>query len=359
MIEVFPVENIPPKAVIKASTRLAQPPAKITFNGDSSRDRDGKIVAYRWAFSDGSTSTDPQVVREYTDTGFGKAVLTVEDNGGATHTTEMRVRLDDGSNSTVFPVRDGSRILFINNSLLWFNGAVGWAFPQLAQQDNPPFNLTVEQTGKGAGKVEEYVTWSSLKIQDKIDKGWDLVIIQPWTEMQTNEPEKDFYPYVRTLVQWVRKSGAVPLLYEPQMGWKTFPNAQPKVRERLDFIANELNVEVIHAGKVWEHMLARHPVERDKQGNLIKNDKNPGFVSLLYKDGVHQNTAGAMLNNYILYKYLTGRSPIGLVPNKWGWKMEETLEKINETFPDLPHDGILPYMQHVADQNIEPHPAIK
>jgi len=248
--------------------------------------------------------------------------------------------------------------LFINNSLLWFNGAAGAFIPQLAAADDPPFELVIEQTGKGAGKVEEYVTWPSLKIQDHINKGWDMVILQPWTEMNSREPEEDFYPYVRTLVEWIRESGAVPLLYEPQMGWRTFPNVQPRVRERLNKIGEELDVEVIHAGKVWETLLAEHPVERDARGNIVKDADASGFVALLYADGVHQNAVGAMLNNYLLYKYLTGRSPVGLVPTKWGWRMEKTIESVNENFPDLP-GGALRYVQEIADRHMEPHPAVE
>jgi len=80
LIKVNPTDNLAPIARITASQRLAKPPASISFSAESSEDVDGEVVSYAWRFSDGSTADGPTVSRQYDETGFSTAELTVTDN---------------------------------------------------------------------------------------------------------------------------------------------------------------------------------------------------------------------------------------------------------------------------------------
>ncbi|MEQ1859335.1 MAG: PA14 domain-containing protein [Chthoniobacteraceae bacterium] len=59
----------------------------ISFNGTSSGDPDGSVVAYAWTFGDGGAATGATPTRTYAAPGSYTVTLTVTDNEGATATT--------------------------------------------------------------------------------------------------------------------------------------------------------------------------------------------------------------------------------------------------------------------------------
>ncbi len=96
--------NSAPIAHIAASVLSGESPLLVTFDASGSVDTDGRIVAYRWSFSDGTTAEGievhhvfaPPTPMTYTVT------LEVEDNGGAIGTMaqsiEVRIEPDPGNN---------------------------------------------------------------------------------------------------------------------------------------------------------------------------------------------------------------------------------------------------------------------
>ncbi|NQS97667.1 MAG: PKD domain-containing protein [candidate division Zixibacteria bacterium] len=75
--------NAPPTADAGAD-KLTAPGDKVVFNGSGSFDTDGKIISYRWDFSDGDNSFDKTIARrQFEKPGIYTAVLTVTDNSGA------------------------------------------------------------------------------------------------------------------------------------------------------------------------------------------------------------------------------------------------------------------------------------
>ncbi|MCX5694285.1 MAG: PKD domain-containing protein [Candidatus Omnitrophica bacterium] len=77
----------PPVAVIIAKPVKGYSPLKVTFSGQKSFSKSGKIVSYLWNFGDGDTSTLKNPENTYWSTTFGSrnftATLTVRDQAGS------------------------------------------------------------------------------------------------------------------------------------------------------------------------------------------------------------------------------------------------------------------------------------
>jgi PKD repeat protein len=86
--------NQPPKAVAGANPTSGIVPLTVAFSSAGSTDTDGTIVAYDWDFGDSSIHvTDANPSHPYTTAGTYMAKLTVTDNGGATGTATVTVKV--------------------------------------------------------------------------------------------------------------------------------------------------------------------------------------------------------------------------------------------------------------------------
>ncbi len=88
--EPEPAENIAPRAVAFISSWAVDVGESIEFDASSSRDPDGEIVKYSWDFGDDETedSESDTISHSYDVAGNYIVVLTVEDDGGLTDTSE-------------------------------------------------------------------------------------------------------------------------------------------------------------------------------------------------------------------------------------------------------------------------------
>ncbi len=95
------VGNLPPVAVINASTTSGDPPVTVHFDGTGSYDPDGEIVGYRWNFGDGticppdcsaSPGTEEKPSHTYIIPGAYTATLTVTDDDGAQDRASMTIQ---------------------------------------------------------------------------------------------------------------------------------------------------------------------------------------------------------------------------------------------------------------------------
>jgi PKD repeat protein len=75
--------NKPPTAAFRAQPSAGTAPLPVTFT-DQSKDSDGQVVAARWDFGDGATSTERNPTHLYTAPGKFVVTLTATDDNGAT-----------------------------------------------------------------------------------------------------------------------------------------------------------------------------------------------------------------------------------------------------------------------------------
>lgn len=88
--------NKPPDAMFRSSIRKGKAPLVVTFNGRLSKDRDGKIVKWRWNFGDGSPIAFDQQIQKHTFNKRGRffVMLDIKDNKGKRdkYTSEIIVK---------------------------------------------------------------------------------------------------------------------------------------------------------------------------------------------------------------------------------------------------------------------------
>jgi len=96
--------NSAPIARIAASVLSGESPLLVAFDASGSTDTDGRIVAYRWSFGDGTTAEGVEVDHVFAPSSPTSYTVTleVEDNSGAIGTMqqsiEVRIEPDPGNN---------------------------------------------------------------------------------------------------------------------------------------------------------------------------------------------------------------------------------------------------------------------
>jgi len=95
---IIDVTNRNPTARITYISLNVKAPGSLTFNGDTSTDPDGEIVAYRWSVSNGLSATTPNATFAFTTEGSYIVNLTVTDNSGGTNSASVTVNVTPPDN---------------------------------------------------------------------------------------------------------------------------------------------------------------------------------------------------------------------------------------------------------------------
>ncbi|MBU6216844.1 MAG: PKD domain-containing protein, partial [Acidobacteria bacterium] len=90
-VEVSPVPNVPPTAVLGATPTTGKQNLTVSFTSSDSTDADGVITSRSWNFGDGTGSSDANPTKTYTAAGTFTATLTVTDNAGAVSTSSTTI----------------------------------------------------------------------------------------------------------------------------------------------------------------------------------------------------------------------------------------------------------------------------
>jgi PKD repeat protein len=83
-----------PVASMNATPNQGKAPLEVNFDGSSSYDPDGSIVAYAWDFGDGTTGSGITASHIYTNGGTFTATLTVTDDDGNTDSDTIFITVD-------------------------------------------------------------------------------------------------------------------------------------------------------------------------------------------------------------------------------------------------------------------------
>jgi PKD repeat protein len=85
--------NQPPQAVVTSKVIPKTSNRCYSFTGSASKDPDGQIVSYVWDLGNQTRRTGPEIEYCYAKGGTYRVTLTVTDNGGATGTAAVTVRI--------------------------------------------------------------------------------------------------------------------------------------------------------------------------------------------------------------------------------------------------------------------------
>lgn len=348
MIKVLPSENLPPIAMFTASVRLVKTGEAVQFDGSDSSSIDGNITSYQWDFGDGQKGEGKAVGHSYSTVGRYTATLAVTNKGGKQAKSSASIKVTGPGEAPVFPLHQGARVLLVGNSLIGFSGPIDGWLPSFDKLSPHPLGLVCQSRGKGLGKLVEYATWSRLAIHDKIDEGWDVVIIQPWLDaIDPAVTDEQLLKDCKTLVDWAREVGAFPVLYEPQMGWQELDHDQARCHERILMLAEKLDTGFIPAGQAWLQVAKDFPMKKLGHGRSVKETENDTLDGLMYGDFGHQNFNGALFNSMMIWKYLTGESPTEL-------NLSATAKGINDQTRKMVGWDKVPYLEQVVDASITP-----
>jgi hypothetical protein len=196
------------------------------------------------------------------------------------------------SPSPAAPPDGALRILFIGNSLTYFNDLPGMVAALAAGAGKPtPFCRSAVH---GGYSLEDH--WVQGDALRAIESGrWDFVVLQqgPSSEEDGRDVLRRF---ARRFAPSIRKSGATAALY---MVWPgvTQPRSFGAVSDTYRIAARDVGGIFIPAGDAWRIALA----------------KAPG-IPLYLPDGFHPTPAGSYLAALVFAGTLYGVSPIGLPP---------------------------------------------
>jgi hypothetical protein len=184
-----------------------------------------------------------------------------------------------------------SRVLFVGNSLTFWNDGLWVHLERLAARANPPVAVS---TGRSVFPGLFFKSlWERPEPRDAIrSRRYDVVVLQEdLPETRVN----DFREYARRFVGEVRQAGARPVLlmawaYE-RLGWISMAEIARVHREA----AAELKVDVAPVGLAWERASQQRP-----SLNLYAPDKE------------HPSVHGTYLATSVVYATVFGKDPAAL-----------------------------------------------
>lgn len=187
------------------------------------------------------------------------------------------------------PDPDALAILFVGNSLSYFNDLPGMLAGLLERADIGP--VVVESVALPNYGLEDH--WADGDVSERIRRGgWDVVVLQQGPSATEGRPS--LLEYSQRFADLMEPTGARPALY---MVW-------PAASRSFDFdgvsdsyatAARQVDGLLFPAGEAWRKAWARSP-------NL----------ALYGPDGFHPSVLGTYLAALVMYEQLSGKSAIGL-----------------------------------------------
>lgn len=197
------------------------------------------------------------------------------------------------------------RILFVGNSLTFYNGGLDNHVRLLAESAHPPRILYADQATKGGATLRSLQ--SQKWVHEKIQKGnYDRVILQDDIPEFKEHRIEPFSEQVRQFDREIRKVGAKPILFMAwpyeRLGWVTLE----EIAKAHRLIGAELGIPVAPVGLAFQ---------RSRELRLS--------LSLLGTDKEHETLHGTYLAASVVYYVLFGVSPEGLSYHPTGISAEE------------------------------------
>lgn len=184
------------------------------------------------------------------------------------------------------------RILFIGNSITYFNGGVDEHTMNLANNINPDLGIECNSITGGGWTLEMH--YNNPATIDEITNGnYDMVILQEMTSRPVNDPDL-FYFYASALDSVITDSGAETAFFFSWPFESEFDTMIEQQAAAYNYIGQQLNAPVFPIARAWQYSLQHNPE-----------------IELYLPDGNHPSVQGTYLACCAFYAFIWNESPIG------------------------------------------------
>jgi hypothetical protein len=184
------------------------------------------------------------------------------------------------------------RILFIGNSITYYNGGVDLHTMNMANSIDSTLAVVCEDVTGGGWTLEQHFN-SPNTIQIIQEGNWDLVILQEMTSRPVNDPEL-FYEYATLLDSVITEVGAQTAFFFSWPFQSVFDEMIEQQSAAYNYIGNELDAPVIPVARAWQFSLQQnHDLE------------------LFMADGNHPNIYGTYLACCTFFAFIWDETPVG------------------------------------------------
>lgn len=232
------------------------------------------------------------------------------------------------------------KILFIGNSLIFWNDGIDYHMAQLAGATNPPLAIEAESSTKMMMPLQRL--WVFTK--DEIENGdYDIVVLQE--DLQTSSSYKEsktadsFHEYARKFDALIKESGAKTVFF---MAWPfeeggEVPITHEEIAQAHRDIATELGADVAPVALAIQRTIEERP-------DLDVNDA----------DGYHPSIYATYLSANVVYATIFDKSPEGLtyLPPKGIYKLSD-----RETVVDGITEEEAAFLQRIAWETVQDYQA--
>jgi hypothetical protein len=182
------------------------------------------------------------------------------------------------------------RILFIGNSVTYWNAGLAYYFEKLTASMNPPLIVEADQEAEPAASLRTH--WYLGTAVKRIQRvNYDVVVLQgsPVYDSGTEH----FNEAAPKFIEESNKVGTKPILF---MEWQcpTDTVTLDAIVRFIETAATEFAVEVIPAGIAFQKSIEQRPE-----------------LNLFGDDNCHESVAGSYLIVSVIYAVLFNQSPVG------------------------------------------------
>ncbi|KQC05924.1 MAG: hypothetical protein APR54_01930 [Candidatus Cloacimonas sp. SDB] len=184
------------------------------------------------------------------------------------------------------------RILFIGNSITYWNGGVGFHLQDFVQSADSTTAIECEQITSGGFSLQNHYQESTI---EQIEQGdWDFVVLQERTSWPVDETES-FILYATLFDSVITAAGAQTVFF---FSWPYEDEFDTMIEDQaaaFNYISALLDAQVVPVARAWQ--LARQ--------------QDPDLV-LFNTDGNHPSEYGTYLAICTFYAYFWNLSPEGI-----------------------------------------------
>ncbi|RKX88445.1 MAG: hypothetical protein DRP58_00385 [Spirochaetes bacterium] len=184
------------------------------------------------------------------------------------------------------------RILFIGNSITYFNGGVDLHTMNLANNIDPGLEVYCSSVVGGGWTLEMH--FNNTATIDSITNGnFDMVILQEMTSRPVNDPDL-FYYYATALDSVITAAGAQTAFFYSWPFEGEFNTMIEQQAAAYNYIGQQLDAPVIPVARAWQHSLQENPE-----------------IDLYIEDGNHPTVQGTYLACCTFFSFIWDETTVG------------------------------------------------